>query len=114
MEHIYGPNTEEVRSEAASISRALKEDLVDKLGARAAKETLVVATADHGQVLSPPDETLILNRYRKLVGNLARSDRGEKILPWGAPGTSISASQRAGSKKRSTTWLEPSEEPPPC
>lgn len=85
MEHVYGPNSEEVRLEAASISRALREGLLEGLSPSDASATLILATADHGQVYSPPENTLLLNRYRKLVRNFARSKEGEKILPWGAP-----------------------------
>ena len=84
MEHAYGPNSEEARLETASISRALADGLF-KGPPAADSKTLVLATADHGQVYSPMERALMLNRYRKLVRNLASDERREKILPWGAP-----------------------------
>jgi predicted AlkP superfamily pyrophosphatase or phosphodiesterase len=85
MEHIYGPNTEEVRLEASGISGMLKEGLLASLSGAKARETLLLATADHGQILSPPEEMSMLNRYRRLANSLAKNDAGERILPWGAP-----------------------------
>jgi len=50
IEHIYGPNTPESEVEASLISHAFQEGFVSKLGREAAKKTLVITTADHGQI----------------------------------------------------------------
>jgi predicted AlkP superfamily pyrophosphatase or phosphodiesterase len=85
IEHSYGPATDESDLEAHSISHALKVGLLDRLSGQAASRTLFLATADHGQIFSPSEEALLLNRYRKLVNSFAVSRRGRPVLPWGSP-----------------------------
>ncbi|HMD79329.1 MAG TPA: alkaline phosphatase family protein, partial [Nitrososphaerales archaeon] len=85
IEHTYGPNTDEAEVEASIISHALEEGFLSKLGKDAAKRTLVLVTADHGQILSPPDEMIYTNRFRKLVAAFERNSSGKLIPPWGAP-----------------------------
>lgn len=82
--HNYGPFTEESRGEIDSISNIFKTQLLDKIGSKAAKETLVIVTADHGHTSADPSRTAFMNDDRKLAGFLA-SDKGSKILPTGSP-----------------------------
>lgn len=84
MEHRYGPATEESELEAASVSFILQKGLVERLGRKAAKRTLIIATADHGQVPISPEETIYLNRYRTVVSGLRRLKSG---LPISANGS---------------------------
>ena len=84
IEHIYGPNTDEAEVEASLISHALQEGFLSKLGVEAAKKTLILATADHGQINVIPEETLYMNRWRKLVASLERGPSGRLIPPWGS------------------------------
>jgi predicted AlkP superfamily pyrophosphatase or phosphodiesterase len=84
IEHIYGPNTPESELEASLISHAFQEGFVSKLGREAAKKTLVIATADHGQINVTPKDTVYMNRYRKLPSFLARGPSGRVIPPWGS------------------------------
>jgi len=83
VEHVYGPNTDEATVEASIISHALQEGFLSKLSRGAAKRTLVMATADHGQVNIVPEETLYMNRFRKLVSSLKAAPSGAPIPPWG-------------------------------
>ena len=84
IEHAYGPNTEEAAVEASIISHALQEGFLSKLSHDTARRTLIMATADHGQVNVVPEETLYMNRFRKLVGALEEAPSGRKIPPWGS------------------------------
>jgi len=84
IEHIYGPNTPESEVEASLISHALQEGFVSKLGRETAKKTLVIATADHGQINVVPKDTVYMNRYRKLSSFLAPGPAGRVIPPWGS------------------------------
>jgi len=84
IEHIYGPNTPESEVEASLISHAFQEGFVSKLGREAAKKTLVITTADHGQINVVPKDTVYMNRYRKLPSFLARGPSGRIIPPWGS------------------------------
>ncbi len=82
--HTYGPFTEESRAEIGAISQVFKMQLLDKIDKSAAKDTLVLVTADHGHTSINPSKTTFMNDDRKLAGFLA-SDRGSKILPTGSP-----------------------------
>ncbi|HEY6282523.1 MAG TPA: alkaline phosphatase family protein [Nitrososphaerales archaeon] len=84
IEHSYGPNTDVASLEASLISHALQEGFLSRLGHEAAKRTLVLVTADHGQVNVDPKKTLYLNRFGKLVKALSTNSSGKKIPPWGS------------------------------
>jgi predicted AlkP superfamily pyrophosphatase or phosphodiesterase len=84
IEHIYGPNTPESEVEASLISHALEEGFLSKLGRTAARKTLVIATADHGQINVIPKDTVYMNRYRKLPSFLAQGPSGRIVPPWGS------------------------------
>jgi hypothetical protein len=84
IEHAYGPNTDEATVEASTISHALQEGFLSKLSREAAKRTVVMATADHGQVNVVPEETLYINRLRRLIDSLNKAPSGQKIPPWGS------------------------------
>ncbi len=84
LEHAYGPNTDEAGVEASLISHALQEGFLNTLSREVAKRTLVMATADHGQLNVNPRETLYLNRSRKVMDSLNLSPSGAKIPPWGS------------------------------
>jgi len=85
IEHTFGPNTDEAEVEASMISHAFEEGFLSKLGGDVAGKTLVLVTADHGQVLSPPEELLYTNRFRKMVDAFDRGPAGKPIPPWGSP-----------------------------
>jgi len=84
IEHIYGPNTGEAKVEASLISHALQEGLLSKLDRKAARKTLMIVTADHGQLSVDPRRTLYLNRFGKLVRALENAPSGGKVPPWGS------------------------------
>jgi len=84
IEHIYGPNTDEAGVEASLISHAFYEGFLSKIDRDAAKRTLILVTADHGQLQVEPGKTVYMNRWRKLAKALARSPAGGAIPPWGS------------------------------
>ncbi|MDE1853980.1 MAG: alkaline phosphatase family protein [Thaumarchaeota archaeon] len=84
LEHIYGPNTDEAEVEASLFSHAFQEGFLSRLGKDAAKKTLVLVTADHGQLNVDPEKTLYMNRFRKLARNLHRNPSGKTIPLWGS------------------------------
>lgn len=84
IEHIYGPNTDESHVETSLISHALQEGFLSKLDRDAARRTLIVVAADHGQLRVDPRRTIYMNRWRKLAKALALSPTGEVIPPWGS------------------------------
>ncbi len=84
IEHIYGPNTDEAEVETSLISHAFQEGFLSKLGKEAAKKTLIIVTADHGQVNVAPEKTLYMNRWTKLAKAFERGPTGVRIPPWGS------------------------------
>jgi hypothetical protein len=84
IEHSYGPNTDEASVEASLVSHALQEGFLSKLGRDSARRTLVIITADHGQVNVDPKKTLYMNRFRNLAKCLSASPSGKRIPPWGS------------------------------
>jgi len=84
VEHTYGPNTEEAQVEASLISHALQVGFLSKLKKEVSKETLILVTADHGQVNVVPENLLYMNRWAKLSKAFARAPSGKSILPWGS------------------------------
>ena len=85
IEHEYGPHTEEYHAELSSISFLLEKELVEKVDKKTAKESLLIVTADHGQLNVNPRETIYLNRYHKLAKNFQKSPERKAILPTGSP-----------------------------
>ena len=83
--HRYGPHTEEYRAEFESISILLQKELVEKLNNKTAKESLLLITADHGQLNIDPQKTIYLNKYKKLEQNFQKSPNNKIILPTGSP-----------------------------
>ena len=84
IEHIYGPNTDEAEVEGSLISHAFQEGFLSKLSREAAKKTLVLVTADHGQLKVVPEKTLYMNRFGRLIKNLDRTQTGQLVPPWGS------------------------------
>jgi predicted AlkP superfamily pyrophosphatase or phosphodiesterase len=84
VEHRYGPGTDEVDIESSMISLALQRGFLSKLRTEAARNTLIMVTADHGHIAVSPESAVYLNRNRRLLGSLKRSPRGRMIPPWGS------------------------------
>jgi len=84
IEHIYGPNTDESEVEASVISHAFQEGFLSKVDRAAAKRTLILMTADHGQIQVDAKKTLYMNRFVKLARALQRGPTGKAIPPWGS------------------------------
>ncbi|MCL5412896.1 MAG: alkaline phosphatase family protein [Candidatus Marsarchaeota archaeon] len=82
--HEYGPFSIQSRAEIAAMSHAFDRNLLGEVSRAAAKETLIIVTADHGHIKVDPDKTVYLNDDRKLMKYLA-TDHGKKILPTGSP-----------------------------
>jgi predicted AlkP superfamily pyrophosphatase or phosphodiesterase len=84
IEHTYGPDTDEAEVEASLISHAMKEGFLSKLDRAAAKRTLIMVTADHGQIQVDPSRAIYMNRYAKLFKAMQRTPTGAVIPPWGS------------------------------
>jgi predicted AlkP superfamily pyrophosphatase or phosphodiesterase len=84
--HAYGPSSERCATELAAFSRVLKEELIDKLSpGPASRRTVLIVTADHGQIDVSPDETVYLNTFGKVVSSFKTGAEGKPILPTWSP-----------------------------
>jgi hypothetical protein len=85
ISHEYGPESEEYNAELQTISYLLQKELVEKLSPQAAKETLLLVTADHGGVQVEPKETTYLTLNSEAILNAEIGRDRKKILPTGSP-----------------------------
>jgi len=84
IEHKYGPATDESELEAAAISFVIQKGLVERLARASAKKTLIIVSADHGQVPVDPKKTIYLNRFRSAVNGLRKLRSGRPIPATGS------------------------------
>ncbi|MEZ4863711.1 MAG: alkaline phosphatase family protein [Caldilineaceae bacterium] len=87
LAHLYGPNSPQVAAEITSFLYTL-ETLFFQPAQRALKNTLLILTADHGQMAVDPAAVHYINIDRDCVGFdrfLRRNRRGELIGPGGSP-----------------------------
>lgn len=83
--HEYGPHTTEYKTELESINFILKQELIEKIERKTAKESLLIVTADHGQLNIDPQQTIYLNDSKRLLQNFQKSQNNKTILPTGSP-----------------------------
>jgi hypothetical protein len=83
--HRFGPHSEEHRAELSVISHLLQTELLDQLPAVATAGTLLLLTADHGQVPVDPEAVTYLDHYPELVEALTHGRNGARIPPGGSP-----------------------------
>ena len=84
IEHEYGPCTEEHYAQLSAISYLLKKELLEKINKKIASKTLLLITADHGQINASPKETIYLNKYRNLIKTFQKGKKAP-IPPTGSP-----------------------------
>jgi len=84
ISHEYGPNSYEYYAELSSIAYQLDRELIEKIDPKTAKETLVLFTADHGEVNIVPEKTTYLNGFPDVLENLRYGKAGKQILPTGS------------------------------
>jgi hypothetical protein len=76
VSHLYGPRSDEAAIEATIFDIALKHALAD----RAAGDTLVIVTADHGHATTDPDKMLDIVGDQELRALLRNPPAGEPRL----------------------------------
>lgn len=87
LSHYYGPESMQVEAEVESFLFLLEKALIGP-GRKEFSNTLVLLTADHGQMPVSPQTTVYLNsdpRFAGLERFLQRNQRGELIGPGGSP-----------------------------
>ena len=83
--HKYGPHSGEYVAEVSGLMHLLQTELVEKLHGDAAKQTMLVATADHGHVPMDPTKVTYIFETAKEQRCLAKMRDGRPIMPWGSP-----------------------------
>lgn len=83
--HEYGPQSEEYNAELEAITFLLQKELVEKITPQAAKETLLLITADHGEIQVEPQQTTYLSLNSHPIQNAEIGKHRKKIMPTGSP-----------------------------
>ena len=80
--HRYGPDDMRIAAHFADFSRTLAENFLSGLEQSAYESTLLLLTADHGAVATPPDEYYNLNAHPELNQMLRMLPTCESRLPF--------------------------------
>ena len=75
--HVYGPDGERFRVALRHVVRSLEEDFLAPLPAAAREGTLLLITADHGQISTPPERVVQLSDHPALRRMLLLPPAGE-------------------------------------
>ena len=75
--HVYGPAGAYLPSALRHFARSLEEDFLNRLPAAARRGTLLIITADHGQIATPPERVVHLPDHPALQETLLLPPAGE-------------------------------------
>jgi hypothetical protein len=75
--HVYGPEGAYVPSALRHLARSLEEDFLASLPKEARSNTLLIITADHGQIATPPERVVRLPDHPGLQETLLLPPAGE-------------------------------------
>jgi predicted AlkP superfamily pyrophosphatase or phosphodiesterase len=77
LSHLYGPDDERSELYFANFSRALEENLIKRMTPEQRKGTLLILTADHGQVMTAKDPNHELSHHPEFMNCLHIKPTGE-------------------------------------
>jgi hypothetical protein len=75
--HVYGPKGAYLPSALRHLARSLEDDFLGRLPGEARKGTLLVITADHGQIATPSERVVRLPEHPRLQETLLLPPAGE-------------------------------------
>lgn len=75
--HLYGANSEEFVAEVSNLSYSLERELVEHVDSQISGTTLLILTADHGQITVPKNGLLKANHYPTIQDNLLLPPTGD-------------------------------------
>ncbi len=75
--HLYGPSQEELQAEMRQLAFSLEREFFDKLSPRAAHDSLLLITADHGQVEARKEEMFSITGHPRLRRSLLLPPTGD-------------------------------------
>jgi hypothetical protein len=84
LSHAQGVAHGETDAQLGAVCHAIERELVEKLDPGVAERTLLLVTADHGEVDSTPETTVNLGNL-DLEGHLRRDNAGDPIPALGGP-----------------------------
>ncbi|MBI5928843.1 MAG: alkaline phosphatase family protein [Chloroflexi bacterium] len=83
--HRYGPGSRHLEAEVRTMMTTLEQTLYQSLAGKA-ENTLLLVTADHGQLEVKPETTVYLNRHVPQIQALIKTNqRGQLLTPAGSP-----------------------------
>lgn len=85
LSHEYGPNSQACRAELSKISHLFLTEFTGRLTQEKKDKTLLVLTADHGQINVDWKEATYLDKDPLVMKSLQKDGNGEPILPTGGP-----------------------------
>jgi hypothetical protein len=80
--HIYGPDDERTSAEFSNFSNAMEKQFLAYLNPAARRRTLLILTADHGQIATQPNPDYDLRNHPDLSRCLHINPTGEHRLPY--------------------------------
>jgi hypothetical protein len=83
--HLFGPDDERTAAEFSQFSRAMQQFFLERLSPALRKDTLLILTADHGQITTHLDPSYELRRYPELLRRLYMNPTGENRLAFFYP-----------------------------
>jgi predicted AlkP superfamily pyrophosphatase or phosphodiesterase len=82
LSHLYGPDDERVVAEFSHFSAAFEQFFLNQLGPVERKDTLVILTADHGQIHTPLVANHDIKHHPKIGENLHINPTGENRMSY--------------------------------
>lgn len=84
IEHEFGPDSEQVKTQLSLMSYLLEEEFLKKLNQKTLQETALILSADHGQIATDPGQTIYLDEIPGLTEHFAVNSEGKIIPPSGS------------------------------
>ena len=77
ISHVYGANSEAFAAEVRNLSYSLEREFMDHVDSQISGTTLLILTADHGQVTVPDNRLVRVDRHSKIRDNLLLPPTGD-------------------------------------
>lgn len=82
--HKFGPESPQFEDQVKLFLTALEQFLIEKIEGKS-KDTLLLMTADHGQVAADPEQAIYVNlEFPEIIPFLKTTARGKPIIPAGS------------------------------
>ncbi len=83
--HLYGPDDERTAAEFSQFSQAMQHLFIERLSPSLREDTLLILTADHGQIATPQMPEYELRHHPELLRRLHLTPTGENRLAFFYP-----------------------------